>query len=1303
MTIKTPPLDARSTDHIVGEVEEKLLDDYGWQGRPGGAGEALVQLFGRLTELVTTRLNQVPDKHFLAFLNEAGVDLLSPRPASATLSFTAADDGPGAIDVPAGTQVATVQTETQPEVIFETQRDIVVVPNKLAKCVAFDPLNSSDRTADAKDLSTSFAVFQGQGERERVLYLGDETLFTFDDATSRKNATITISFQFATVGDPNADGWELEWLYWDGSDWSSLTGAGASVSDGTEGFSQDGSVALTDLPELTETEVDEESGLWIACKLTGGATRNYLPVLSSVKGSRAITGLSGQIAADAAFSAVQANTAFVPLDFAGEFFPLGQRPGRLDTFYLMSNEAFSKQGATVALEVEDLVGVPADATSDDLTALEIVWEYYSEKGWILLGTSKRSGLTPPTHLSFSDTTKAFTAGGEDKAISFLVPRTGESDDTPPFAKTKVNDVEGYWVRARIVDGSYNVPATVVPPMTEKTAGSYTFTEAKTHVPLIKKLKVTYTGYGATISEKDITLCRSQVDGMGQNHASDLAAEKPVAPFSAREEGPALYLGFEKAFPEEEWIQILLDVDEEAVTSGAFPSVYWEYWNGSKWAALRVSDGSQGLSERGYLGFFGLEDHKSSTEFGQSAYWLRARPHRSPVADPGVYAAVAAEGREATVTLDASGSKAFDRQTIDKYVWRSVSSTHLEAKAADVDVGVSGDGTTAVVSLDGSGSTAKEGRTIAKYIWREKDAGDEQDGEDGVSVGTSYLKAVCLNTVPALNAVTVKDEVLGASDGKPDQVFTLLKTPVLTGAQIAVREPDRPPTDELKQLEKELQQEDESAEALLSDPTTGGEGVWVRWCQVSDFHSSTSSSRHFTLDPIGGEVCFGDGERGRIPPIGRDNIKAVRYWTHGGANGNVKAGKITVLRNPSGDLANIKSVTNLEAAAGGSDAETVDEVKERGPQSLKHRQRAVTVEDFMWLALEASGEIAHARCLPTNNTLGLHEAGWVTVVVTPESEDAKPTPSASLLRYVQEYLEDRALANLKEAGQIYVKGPDYIETTVLAQVIPAEPEKSDEVELAILDLLETFLHPLKGGPERTGWGLGRDVYLSEICAEIEGVSGVDHVASVRLLGSLQQCRLRLGRKAGRYRLLPYEVPAGSQVSTFDERIKLLLAETLTVDEENPKVLKQLDVYGFKVGDKVTVVAADDTVVVSNLTIASVSGDNASGDGSSITFEQPFEKSAAWVQRDALMSADGHLRLPLKPVGEDVVEDASGKVAGVKVRGFQAGDEVSVVVGTRRHPDLEFLPVEGVAVCEDRIFVPVGHLIYSGSHDIEMVLE
>jgi hypothetical protein len=148
-SLEAPPLDQRNAQVISEQVQSQLAAS-GWQGREGGPGMALAQLFGRMAELIIARLNRAPEKRFLAFLNEAGIDLLAPRPASAELTFTLPDDYQGLVRVPAGTQVATVQTETQPEVIFETQQDINVVPTSLIKCVAFDQVNYSDYTAQAR-------------------------------------------------------------------------------------------------------------------------------------------------------------------------------------------------------------------------------------------------------------------------------------------------------------------------------------------------------------------------------------------------------------------------------------------------------------------------------------------------------------------------------------------------------------------------------------------------------------------------------------------------------------------------------------------------------------------------------------------------------------------------------------------------------------------------------------------------------------------------------------------------------------------------------------------------------------------------------------------------------------------------------------------------------------------------------------------------------------------------------------------------------------------------------------------------
>jgi hypothetical protein len=1168
-----------------------------WVGREGEAGWALIQLFGRMVELIFARLNQVPDNNFLAFLNSAGVSLLPPRPARSEITFVPQKDAPPFIRVPAGTQVATIQTEAQGEVVFETQQNMLVVPVKLIRCVSLDPVGVSDNTDHANSESPlpgpSFAAFQGETERRRILYLGDRDLFGFSDAGSRTSATIILSFRFATPGDAEADGgWLLTWLYWDGARWADLSGVGCKVDDGTNCFSRNGEVTLTALPEIMETEVSGEKNIWLACRLAGGNDRAHLPMLRQVLGSRSISITSSQTAVvDQAFSAIQANTAFVPLDLASEFFPLGPVPGYLDTLYVRCNEAFSKAGATVQLTMANLIGVPAEVSSTELTELTVVWEYSSTQGWGELGRSKRSGVIATTS-GFEDTTRGFTVGTSPKGgslVSFTMP-----DDS---AEATVNEIKGYWVRARVAAGGYGVPASVV--ITDKTTGSYTFIPGRTYVPFIRRVVVSYSKFDSTLGQRKILQGWSQVDEMFRSHSMELAEEIAFAPFTAAAEGPALYLGFQPAFPAEKWIQLLLDVVEEGETTSA-TDVAWEYWNGTSWVGLRASDGTHGLRRREYLGFFGPADHHQSTEFGTKAFFFRARP----------------------------------------------------VPEADGMAGLAGLSSSAVITER--------------------------------SVFMPCLRAVRLNTAPALNAVTVKEEILGSSTGKPAQTFKLRRTPVLPEGEIAVREPDRPPAKELDLLDRELRQHDPEAQAV-STVSTATEGVWVRWHQVEDFLDSSPYSRHFSVDPISGEVQFGNGRQGKIPPTGQDNIKARRYRTHDGPRGNLKSGSITTIRNPGGEVANIKSARNIEAAAGGSPAEEVREVRERGPQILRHRQRAVTWEDFVWLAREATGEVAQARCLATRNHFGLPEPGWVTVVIMPNSTDKKPEPSPALVREVRSYMEERALVNLMEARHIHVKGPEYIEATVFAQVVARAPEMADEVELGILDRLESFLHPLKGGPEGKGWELGRNVFLSEIYAEIEAVEGVDHVCELSLVGSMQVFRLDLSAEpVVGYRLVPFRVLAGSEVSTFDDRIRLLLAEEL----EEKEALRSVVVSGFKVGDIVDVVATDGSVVKANLAITSLAN-GVVGFGESFLLRDDAE---------TLRSTDGRLCLPLVPPAS-----VNSLVATVIVQSLAVGDKVSILTRGERHPNLEFLPIAVVEPCRDRIHVPEGHLVYSGSHDIDMVLE
>jgi predicted phage baseplate assembly protein len=199
---------------------------------------------------------------------------------------------------------------------------------------------------------------------------------------------------------------------------------------------------------------------------------------------------------------------------------------------------------------------------------------------------------------------------------------------------------------------------------------------------------------------------------------------------------------------------------------------------------------------------------------------------------------------------------------------------------------------------------------------------------------------------------------------------------------------------------------------------------------------------------------------------------------------------------------IDRVFNVQAASGGADAWTVPRLLELGPQSIKNRGRLVTTEDYEWMILERFSQVARVRCLATRAPGPggelVFKAGAVTVIVVPRSAERRPQPSQRLIRQIRDFLARTALAAID--GDIHVKGPDYTEVSVSALLTPAVPELSNVILRRAAAELEGFLHPLTGGEDRTGYGFGRAVYLSEVQAVLERIDGVDHVEEAVFLGA-----------------------------------------------------------------------------------------------------------------------------------------------------------------------------------------------------------
>src|SRR5690606_21282389 len=113
-------------------------------------------------------------------------------------------------------------------------------------------------------------------------------------------------------------------------------------------------------------------------------------------------------------------------------------------------------------------------------------------------------------------------------------------------------------------------------------------------------------------------------------------------------------------------------------------------------------------------------------------------------------------------------------------------------------------------------------------------------------------------------------------------------PVLPGEAIEVRELDGARAAvEVPILQEELSRNGLKANALRVEldarrgvPTE----VWVQWESRPHLHFSGPNDRHYVVERARGRVIFGDGQNGRIPPIGPNNIVA-RYQTGGGTAGN----------------------------------------------------------------------------------------------------------------------------------------------------------------------------------------------------------------------------------------------------------------------------------------------------------------------------------------------------------------------------------------------------------------------------------
>src|SRR5690242_2962474 len=118
MPIPAPNLDDRRFQEILDEAR-RLIPRYcpEWTDHNlSDPGIALLELFSWMTESLLYRVNQVPEKNYIKFLEMVGLTLEPPRSAIVPVTFYLSAAQPTEITIDKGTETATVRTETAPAI-----------------------------------------------------------------------------------------------------------------------------------------------------------------------------------------------------------------------------------------------------------------------------------------------------------------------------------------------------------------------------------------------------------------------------------------------------------------------------------------------------------------------------------------------------------------------------------------------------------------------------------------------------------------------------------------------------------------------------------------------------------------------------------------------------------------------------------------------------------------------------------------------------------------------------------------------------------------------------------------------------------------------------------------------------------------------------------------------------------------------------------------------------------------------------------------------------------------------------------
>jgi hypothetical protein len=287
---------------------------------------------------------------------------------------------------------------------------------------------------------------------------------------------------------------------------------------------------------------------------------------------------------------------------------------------------------------------------------------------------------------------------------------------------------------------------------------------------------------------------------------------------------------------------------------------------------------------------------------------------------------------------------------------------------------------------------------------------------------------------------------------------------------------------------------------------------IRWLPQRDLLTSDRFASEFvveTEDDGRARLRFGDGVLGRGPVDGL----VARYRIGNGRDGNVGAEAITRIfvdptRVPGAtQMPGAVVVRNPLPAEGGTDPETLEQVRQYAPQAFRTQERAVTEADYAAVA-ERHPEVQKAAA--TRRWTG----SWHTMFLTVDRQRGLPVDVAFEAQ-MRAFLERFRMAGY----DLEIEGPRLVPLHIKATACVEPGYFRSNVKAALLEAFSSGVLP-DGRPgffHPDNYTFGQSVYLSAVIStamQVPGIAWVDVTLFQRwgraAQGELANGRITLGR-------------------------------------------------------------------------------------------------------------------------------------------------------------------------------------------------